>query len=82
MTKFLKRRIKKLENCRKTQNDNTRWLEIFREQCLRSLEEAMEKAGIKPITKEDFTNNEENGMDLKGLLQTIKRLKEDEGKKR
>jgi len=82
MAKFLTSRIKKLESFRKTQNDNTRWLERFREQNLKALKKAMEKEGIRPIDREDFTNNGENGMDLKRLLQTIKRAKEGREQKR
>ena len=81
MTKSLKRRIEKLEGFRNTQNDNKGWLEKFREQSLRSLREAMERAGIKPIAKEDYTNNK-GAMDLKVLLKIIKGHKEDKEKKR
>ena len=41
----------------------------------------MERDGIKPIAKEDYTNNKDGGMDLNRLLKTIRRLKKDDGKK-
>ena len=81
MAKFLKGRIKKLESCRKPQNDNKRWSEKFRQQSLKALTEAMEREGIKPLPKEDYANNEEGVMDLNRLLKIIRRLKKDDGKK-
>jgi hypothetical protein len=81
MAKSLKRRIEKLEGSRNTHNDNKGCFEKFRKQGLRCLREVMEREGIKPIAKEDYTNNEEGAMDLNVLMKTIRRFEEDEKKK-